>query len=225
MLLFPVASRALPFATFIGLMILESVLKWSSPSYYEEIRHFLYPVRVVITTGVLVWLWIVVEKYRPSWRGMTSSSVVMALVAGFAVIVFWIAVGPLFRIGTPTTVNPVPQDPTLGALWLLSRFVGAALLVPIIEELFWRSYLARRIDVVEVDRLSPHHLSWRAIIASSIAFGLEHSEVLAGAVSGVVFCWLYKRYGDLRVAVLAHAVANGILFAYVVKFSAFGFWG
>lgn len=156
---------------------------------------------------------------------MSASSLLLAVVAGIAIIVFWITVGPLFRIGTSGQVNPIPQDPLLGPLWLLMRFVGATLLVPIIEELFWRSYLTRRVDVVDVDELLPKSISWKAMLLSSAVFAMAHSEVVAGFVAGLIFCLLYKRRGDLREAVVAHAVANALLFAYVVKFSAFEFWG
>jgi uncharacterized protein len=225
MLQFPTISRVLPFATFIGLMILESVLEWLAPALHAKVKVFLYPLRVLITGFVLIWVWVVLEKYRPPWKGMPATSILMSAAVGFFIIVFWIVVGPMFRVGTPSGINPIPQDASTAMFWLTLRFVGAVLLVPIIEELFWRSYLARRIDAVEVDTLKPQNIAWKAILASSIAFGLAHSEVLAGVVAGIAFCWLYKRRGDLREPIIAHAVANALLFAYVLKYSAFEFWG
>jgi uncharacterized protein len=219
------AAKVLPFATFIGLMILESAFRSVAPALFEETRVFLYPMRVLITSLVLIWLWVVLKRHQPTLRGISSSTVGLAVVAGIVIIVFWIVVGPLFRVGTPSQINPIPQDPNLAAFWLTSRFIGAVLLVPIIEELFWRSYLARRIDEVDVDKLAPQTIAWKAIFVSSIAFGLAHSEVLAGVFAGIVFCWLYKRRGDIREAIVAHAVANALLFAYVLKYSAFEFWG
>jgi uncharacterized protein len=218
-------AKVLPFATFITLMIFESGLKSWAPALFKEMQFFFYPLRILITVAVLIWMWKVSTQLLPSWRGMTMPSVLLAAAVGLAIIVFWIVIGPMFRIGTPSQTNPIPQDAILGPLWLGMRFLGAVLVVPIIEELFWRSYLARRVDAFEVDKLSPSKLSSRAILVSSLAFGLAHAEVLAGVVSGIAFCWLYKRRGDLRDAILAHAVANALLFAYVVKFSAFEFWG
>jgi uncharacterized protein len=219
------AAKVLPFATFIALMILESALKSLAPDLYEKVKVLLYPLRVLITSFVLVWLWIVLKRHQPSLKGMSLDSLSLAVAAGTVVIVFWIFVGPLFRVGTPSGVNPIPEDQNLALFWLGSRFLGAVILVPIIEELFWRSFLARRIDEVDVDRLAPQSIAWKAVFVSSVAFGLAHSEVLAGVVAGIVFCWLYKRRGDIREAIVAHAVANALLFAYVIKFSAFEFWG
>jgi uncharacterized protein len=218
-------ARVLPFAVFISLMMVESAMEWLAPEFSKANEFLTYPLRVAITSAVLVWLWIFRRKYWPTWKGLPASSVVLAVAVGIAVIVFWIIVGPYFRTGTPNAANPIPLDPLLGPLWLMTRFLGAVLLVPVIEELFWRSYLARRVDVDEVDKLKPQDMSWKSIFLTSIVFGLGHSEVLAGAVTGVAFCWLYKRRGDLREAVLAHAVANALLFVYVVKYSAFEFWG
>jgi uncharacterized protein len=206
------AAKVLPFATFIGLMILESAFRSLAPALFEETRVFLYPMRVLITSLVLIWLWVVLKRHQPTLKGMSFSTVGLAVVAGIAIIVFWIVVGPMFRIGTPSQINPIPEDPNLAAFWLTSRFIGAVLLVPIIDE-------------VDVDKLVPQTIAWKAIFASSIAFGLAHSEVLAGVAAGIVFCWLYKRRGDIREAIVAHAVANALLFAYVLKYSAFEFWG
>jgi uncharacterized protein len=219
------ASKVLPFATFIALLVLESSVKSLLPNLFEQFRYFFYPARVLITSAVLIWLWVFLKNQAPTLKGMSGATVGLATFAGAAVIVFWIFVGPWFRVGTPTGNNPIPQDETLAMIWLAFRFVGAVVLVPVIEELFWRSYISRRIDEVDVDKLLPQNIAWKSIVVSSIAFGLAHSEVLAGIASGIVFCWLYKRRGDLREAVLAHAVANALLFAYVVKFSAFEFWG
>jgi uncharacterized protein len=218
-------AKVLPFAVFIALMIFESLLKTWAPGLFTELQYFLYPLRILITVAVLIWMWKFSEQYRPPWHGMTMRASFLAAAIGLAIIVFWIVIGPMFRIGTPSQANPIPQDALLGPLWLGMRFLGAVLVVPIIEELFWRSYLARKVDAMDVDRLSPRDMSIRAILASSVAFGLAHAEVLAGAVSGIAFCWLYKRRGDLREAILAHAIANALLFVYVVKFSAFEFWG
>lgn len=225
MLVSPVLARTLPFAVFIFLMIVESGIKSMAPSVFYDVQFVLYPIRVLLTSAALVWLWIFVEKRWPSLRGLSLSAVGIAVATGTAVILFWIVIGPFFRLGIPTNVNPIPQDAMLGPLWLLMRFAGASLLVPIIEELFWRSFVTRRIDAVDVDELAPQATSWKAIGLSSAAFALAHNEVVAGFVTGVAFCWLYRRRGDLREAFLAHAVANALLFFYVVKFSAFEFWG
>jgi uncharacterized protein len=205
--------------------MMESALEWLLPDFTKSIQSLLYPFRLVITAGVLAWLWLVREKYFPSWKGMPASSIFLAVAVGAAVIVFWIVIGPLFRVGSPSQVNPIPQDPLFGVMWLMARFAGAVVLAPIIEELFWRSFLSRRFDADDFEKLDPREISLKAILATSVAFALGHGEVLAGVIAGIAFCWLYKRRGDLREAVLAHAVANALLFAYVVKYSAFEFWG
>jgi uncharacterized protein len=225
MLRYPTLSRILPFATFIALMMVEALLEWVAPNFHDSAKYAFYPIRVFVTLAVLVWLWFAVERYRLSFAGLSASSLAIAVLLGAGVIAFWIGVGPLFRVGEPSNGNPIPQDALYGKVWLISRFLGAVFVVPIIEELFWRSYLARRIDAVDIDSLNPSEISWRAVIATSVVFSLAHREVVAGVVAGIAFCWLYKRRGDLREAVLAHAVANALLFAYVWKFSAFEFWG
>jgi len=43
-------------------------------------------------------------------------------------------------------------------------------------------------------------------------------------LAGVVFAWLYRRHGDLRLAIMAHAVANALLAAYVLTTAHYEFW-
>ncbi len=215
----------LPFATFIALLILEEAFAWLAPDLAKGLQPWMYPLRVIVTAAVLIWLWVVVHNESYTWHAPSASSLALAVFAGSCIIVFWIFIGPVFRVGTPTGVNPIPEDPVAAVLWLLMRFLGAVVLVPVIEELFWRSFLARRVDVDNITELRPQDISWKAVAITSLVFGFGHSEVVAGAISGIVFCWLYKRNGNLLEPIIAHAVANLLLFAYVLKFSAFEFWG
>jgi uncharacterized protein len=222
---FSTLARVLPFAAFIALMILEEAFAWLAPDLAKSLQPWMYPFRVIITAAVLIWLWVVVRKESYTWHAPSASSLVLAVVAGVCIIFFWIVIGPMFRASTPTGINPIPEDPIAAGLWLIMRFLGAVVLVPVIEELFWRSFLARRVDVDDVTELRPENISWKAIAITSLVFGFGHSEVVAGAISGIVFCWLYKRNGNLLEPIIAHSVANLLLFVYVVKYSAFEFWG
>lgn len=206
-------------------MILEEAFAALAPDLAKSLQPWMYPFRVIVTAAVLIWLWVIVRKESYTWHAPSAPSLALAVLAGVGIIVFWIAIGPMFRVSAPTGVNPIPEGPTAAGLWLTMRFLGAVVLVPIIEELFWRSFLARRVDVDDVTELRPEDISWKAIAITSLVFGFGHSEVVAGAISGIVFCWLYKRNGNLLEPIIAHAIANLLLFVYVVKFSAFEFWG
>jgi uncharacterized protein len=91
--------------------------------------------------------------------------------------------------------------------------IGVALLVvviaPIIEEILFRGFLLHRWS-----------LKWgtqRAILASSLAFGVLHADVLGHTVFGVVMCLLYVRSGTLRLPIAAHMLNNGLAVAVAVS--------
>ena len=218
--------RVIPFALFIGLMIVESVFESLLPESAKQFGALWYPLRVIAVTAALLYFVRASPDYLPWLSGLTIKDVVIAVLAGVGILIMWIVIGPLVRMGdAPSRVSPIPQDQTLATLWLISRFFGTAIVVPIIEELFFRSFLMRRIDATDVDRLAPQSISLFAIAASSVVFSLEHKEVLAGFLAGLAFAYLYKRRGNLRDAIIAHGVTNALLFVFVLTQNRFDFWG
>jgi CAAX prenyl protease-like protein len=102
---------------------------------------------------------------------------------------------------TAVTANPA----------VLSRAVSAILLVPIVEELAFRGFLARRICAAAFERVDAAALPWRGIVISSVAFGILHHRPLAGIAAGLAYGIIYRRRGVLGDAVVAHAATNAAL--------------
>lgn len=94
----------------------------------------------------------------------------------------------------------------------LNNILVALLVVvvaPIVEEILFRGFLLNRWAV-----------KWgteRAIIASSIAFGVLHADVLGHTVFGVVMCLLYVRSGTLRLPIAAHMLNNALAITIAVS--------
>jgi CAAX prenyl protease-like protein len=129
------------------------------------------------------------------------------------------------QTGAPTAAF-VPVD-AAGALdWPLVavRWIGAALLVPVMEELFWRSFLMRWIQSATFEAVDPRQVGVKAIALSTFVFMLAHTLWLAAIVAGLAYAWLYRRTGKLWVAVIAHAVTNGALGVWVVMTGNWAFW-
>jgi len=88
-----------------------------------------------------------------------------------------------------------------------SQWVELILLVAIVpalcEESLFRGYI--------LDRLSMQDQTWRAIMVSSVLFGLFHQSVhtlLPSALSGVFFAFLAKKTGSLISPMISHFVVN-----------------
>ncbi|MGE4325118.1 MAG: exosortase E/protease, VPEID-CTERM system [Pseudodonghicola sp.] len=109
---------------------------------------------------------------------------------------------------------PLPGLGTLGAAglagWALLRMLGTSLLVPVIEEGFFRGYLLARLDT------GGWPMRIAAIAVSTAAFALLHGRILEAGVAGVIFALVMLRRGRLADAIVSHAVANTIVAAAAV---------
>ena len=177
-----------------------------------------YPLRVV---AALVTLWILRRGYRAlsctwSWGTVTYGVVAFAL---------WMALEPApaassHGIGTALAALP----PAAAGLWLVFRVLGSVVTVPIAEELAFRGYLARRLVTADFARLSPRHVSCLAFVGSSVLFGAMHSRLIAGTLTGALYLLCYRRRGELADAILAHAITNALIAAYVLTTGTWALW-
>jgi hypothetical protein len=104
------------------------------------------------------------------------------------------------------------------------RIAGAALVVPLMEELFWRSFLQRWVQQHDFLALDPARIGLKALLIASALFAVEHLQWLAGLVAGLAYGWLYIRTRNLWAPIVAHAVTNGLLGADVVATGRWSFW-
>jgi CAAX prenyl protease-like protein len=150
-----------------------------------------------------------------------------AAVSGLIVFVVWIFPYPAWLVAgvDAVGVNPMQGLSDIESmLWLSTRIMGAAMVVPIMEELFWRSYIMRRYDSQNFLSVNPETLSGFAYVGSACLFALEHNLWLAGLFAGLVYGELYKTYKNLWIPIFAHAVTNGVLGIWVVFTGNWQYW-
>jgi hypothetical protein len=104
------------------------------------------------------------------------------------------------------------------------RLFGAVLVVPLIEELFWRSFLLRWIDQRDFLALLPGQSSLRALVVSSAVFALAHPLWFAGLVAGLIYGTLYQVTGRLWFPIAAHALTNLMLGLWIIDTRAWSYW-
>jgi len=170
----------------------------------------LYPVRWI---PVLLVLWIHRREHahlRPAWSWTTVALGVVAF-AAWATLLLWFPVGTAENPGSSGFVEFGPPSGAWALLWWPARIVGTCLLTPIVEELAFRGFLLRRLISADFESVRPGALSWPALLASSLAFGLLHEDWRAGTAAGIVYALAYCRRGRLFDAVLAHAVTNVVM--------------
>jgi CAAX prenyl protease-like protein len=217
----PGLTRTLPFGLFIGIMAIDPLLQRLIPAGFDA--RWLYGVRAGAALLALALLWRYYSELR-DLRSVRWIEWVHGLALGALVFAVWIHLDfrPLALAGGGG-YDPRGGE---GLMWglVVVRVAGATLVVPIMEELFWRSFILRWLQRPAFLAVDPSRLGVRALLVSSALFATEHRLWFAGLLAGLAYGWLYRRSGNLWVPILAHAVTNGLLAAYVLSTGSWGFW-
>ena len=213
--------RIIPFVLFMALLAARGNL----PDDIGFDLRWIYGASTLLVGAVLVWCWREYgELARQNW--LSAGELGLSILVGLAVFGLWILLdAPWMILGEPSA-RFIPVDANGALIWplVIVRWIGATLLVPVMEELFWRSFLMRWIDSPRFAAVPPQRVSLRAIALSTFVFMLAHTLWLAAIIAGAVYAWLYIRSGKLWLAVIAHAVTNGALGAWVVLTGNWGYW-
>ena len=216
----PAIARCLPFITYLAFIAIAELLTRLGIPQAEQ--RWLYAVKVAAVTATLVYFWRDYDELH-SWNP-TAAAVIAAIATGIVVLILWLNLGA----GWMSIGSAIGFDPTNnGKLdWALIgvRIAGAALVVPVMEELFWRSFLTRWLDNPRFQTVDPGAISIRAIAIGALLFGVEHNLWFAGIVAGLAYAALYKWQRKLWSPILAHGVTNGLLGAYVVATGSWQYW-
>jgi len=215
--------RLLPFVAFMALLALRGMAP--SDDRWGFDTRWLYAANLVLVGAMLVAWW---RHYGELARQNlpTLREALLSVAVGLAVFVLWIHLdAPWMQIGEPIA-SFVPVGPQGELLWplIVVRWLGAALLVPVMEELFWRSFLMRWVQSPQFEMVDPRRVGVRAVVVSTFIFMLAHPLWLAAIVAGLAYALLYRATGRLWTAVIAHAVTNGALGIWVVASRQWQFW-
>ena len=146
------------------------------------------------------------------------------MLVGILVFVLWINFSSGYLlIGSPAGFDP-RTDGQIDYLMVAVRIAGAALVVPVMEELFWRSFLMRWLDAADFQAVAPAAVRLQSVLIASVLFGFEHNQWFAGILAGLAYSFLYRRQGCLWPALLAHGVTNGLLGVWVVHSAQWAYW-
>ena len=222
----PVLARCLPFACYLVFLALASSLAPLLPTLLPTFDlRWLYAVQISAVIAALAF-------YRREYVELFAAAPAriadwgLALLLGVGVFVLWINLDSGWvRLGT-ATAGFVPLREGGGLDWplIVVRIFGAAVVVPVMEELFWRSFIQRWIDRQDFLALAPAAVSLRALLFTSLVFGFEHGQWLAGIIAGLAYGWLYRRSGSLWPPIIAHGLTNLLLGLWVVHSGQWQFW-
>lgn len=114
----------------------------------------------------------------------------------------------------------------LQSAWILSwRTIRAILIVPIVEELFWRGWLMRWLINPNFQRVPLGQYAPLAFWVTALLFASEHGPYWdVGLVTGIIYNLWMIRTRSLPDCILMHAVTNGILSGYVILTGQWQYW-
>lgn len=212
--------RCLPFLIYMAFLAVAELLGqfgWSA----AELR-WLYALKIGAVVLALACCWRQYGELKTFPLAMPA--VLLALATGVIVLLLWISLGASWMtIGAPGGFDPSSNGRVDWALALV-RIAGAALVVPVMEELFWRSFLMRWIDADAFEAVTPAYISVKSVLITSVLFGFEHHLWLAGIVAGAAYGMLYRRHGSLWSPIIAHAVTNAVLGGWVLATGSWSYW-
>jgi CAAX prenyl protease-like protein len=205
----------LPFAVFVGLLAAAPLAQRAGVDPRDW-----YAVRTGVALLVLAAMW---RRCVDLHRAPDRRSVALGVAGGGLVLALWLALDQDWAsLGAPQ-VSPFAADDT--AWWqFAARIVGAVIVAPLAEELFFRSFLMRWLVRPDFAAVDPRAVDRRAFLIQAALFASMHQLIVAGFAAGLVYGWLYRHTGSLWPPVLAHALTNALLAAWVLTQGAWHLW-
>ena len=213
----------LPMAIFITLLTLTGALRKIGGGFWlASPEYWVFPAQTIVCGAVLVWFWRAYEFHPPA-------RLPSAIAIGLLVFALWIAPQQLFGFA-PRLAGFDPEafagHTVLSWLTVIFRFLRLVVVVPLVEEIFWRGFLLRYLIDEKFSRVPVGTFSWLSFTAVTLGFGFAHSPAdwIAALIAGGLYNYVAYRTRSLASCVLAHAITNLCLGVWIMATRQWGFW-
>lgn len=187
-----------------------------------------YIVKTVLTGILLIYLWPQYTKVRwdYAWLGV---------LVGIIGLVQWVGMEKLLLHAWPNyprasleAVDPFKEFSSPVYLWIFItvRMVGPAIVVPFMEEFFWRDFLWRTVMAPNDFKLAKvGEWDLKAFLIVTLVFASVHMQMwITALVWGAMIGVLLVRTRSLGACIIAHGVTNLLLGIYVLWTHDWAFW-
>ncbi len=215
-----------PFFLFLALLLLSEMLgklgAFSSHWVIADSKYWIFPAQI----GVCAWaLW----HWRKRIDLSAPKGIGFATLIGLLSLVVWVA--PQQWLGFPPRTagfDPAYFGADGTAYWgnVVLRLIRMVVIVPLVEEIFWRGYLLRFFVNEDFQKVPFGTFTWKSFSIVSVAFCFEHqmADWPAALITSVLFNLVAIRTRSLSACVFAHAVTNLGLGIYILCTGQNGFW-
>jgi uncharacterized protein len=205
----------------------EEKTPWHGINISYEHYPCVYSVKILATAAAMFFVWPGSRKYsrRLTW---------LAVGVGVVGVVLWVVLAQLQHfftkdsdidwirsLGSRSAYNPLKElrdQPALAYGFLLVRFIGLVVIVPVIEEFFLRGFLMRFVQAdkwwdVPFGTVTPLAIA----VGTGVPMLMHPGELVAALVWFSMVTWLMMRTRSIWDCILAHAITNLLLGLYVVN--------
>lgn len=219
------AAYVAPFAGFVLLTAVE-------PLVPAAVYPGAYLGKLLVVCGLLWWA----RGAFPTFRAQRIWPGIVAGIGGFAV---WIATAGLTQRALLSGLLPESllgggrsqfdpfaafESPLGRAIFLALRFGGLVVVVPLVEELFWRGFLARYLVDEDFNRVEYGTFTVWSFAIVTLAFSVVHPELIAALIWGAGINLLLMATRNLWACIVMHAVTNALLGAYILSTGRWDLW-
>ena len=197
--------------------------------YLPNGKAWAYIGRTFVVAGLLIWLW-------PRFTRIRWTHLPLGVLVGVIGTVQWIGMELLlvklvgrggFNLSIVQLVSNIDDyydyasaftNPAMLWTFLAIRLLGPVLVVPVMEELFWRDWLWRTWASPTGDfRDAPiGHYETKAVWLLPIVFAAVHVQFLTAVVWALLIAWLLLRTRSIGACIVAHATTNLLLGLWVL---------
>jgi CAAX prenyl protease-like protein len=213
----PAFPYVLPFFLFGVFLFLEGL--------HPLAIYVVYPAKTIVVGASLFLL----RRRLPDFNLQRP---IAAVWAGVLVFILWVGLDPLLvrhqlplRGFNPFRIFPGPGTWSLSGSLIFFRILGATLVVPIMEELFWRGFLMRyfineNFKSVPLGTYRPFSF----FVTTAFFASVHGPQWPLGIVAGLIYGLWFVRTRSLGSVMLAHGATNLLLGIYVLATDRWYFW-
>ena len=209
--------------TFLLLLGLNDLLKKMGSGFWLQFpQYWIYPTQTVVCGSLLIF-------FRREYQFHRLARIPFTIAIALFVFVLWIAPQEFFGFAPRLTgFDPGVFSGTSMAYWttVAMRFLRLVVVVPLVEEIFWRGFLLRYLIDERFSTVPFGTFSWLSFSVVAVMFSLGHSvpDLPAALVTGALYNFVAYRAKSLASCVLAHAVTNLLLGLWIMRTGQWGFW-
>ena len=204
----------LPFFVYFFLSFLQKKI---SPDFIFSF----YALKVVVLAILLFFC------FRKHFEEIPGSFEWRACLIGFAVFVIWVLPEALSgqRHASLLTFSEF-QSPVWAATLIFFRIAGSALVIPFVEEIFWRSFFMRYLIKTDFLNVPLGNYAPFSFWATALAFSSSHAvwQWPVAFIAGILYGGYLVKTKNLKGCILAHGTTNFCLAIYVLLTKQWQFW-